>query len=119
MWLREASCNFYRWTVEILFGGQGKMYLHTRWGKFARDLALEPGCQLTFLYEGDGEMIVKVFDATACRRHYHTGRDLALEPGCQLTFLYEGDGKMIVKVFDATACRRHYHTGESCSNTDS
>ncbi|KAK1610518.1 hypothetical protein QYE76_034191 [Lolium multiflorum] len=29
-----------------------KMYLHTGWDKFARDLALEPGCQLTFLYEG-------------------------------------------------------------------
>ncbi|KAK1610154.1 hypothetical protein QYE76_033827 [Lolium multiflorum] len=35
------------------------MYLHTGWDRFARDLALEPGCQLTFLYEGDGEMIVK------------------------------------------------------------
>jgi hypothetical protein len=71
--LREASCNFCRWAVEVLFDGQGKMYLHTGWGKFARDLALEPGCQLTFLYEGDGEMVVKVFDDTACRRHYHTG----------------------------------------------
>ncbi|KAK1610132.1 hypothetical protein QYE76_033805 [Lolium multiflorum] len=50
----------------------GKMYLHTGWDKFARDLDLEPGCQLTFLYEGDGEMIVKAFDDTACRRHYHT-----------------------------------------------
>ncbi|KAK1664784.1 hypothetical protein QYE76_052943 [Lolium multiflorum] len=48
------------------------MYLHTGWGKFACDLALEPGCQLTFLYEGDGEMVVKVFDDMACRRHYHT-----------------------------------------------
>ncbi|KAK1644636.1 hypothetical protein QYE76_062441 [Lolium multiflorum] len=48
------------------------MYLHTGWDKFARDLALEPGCQLTFLYEGDGEMIIKVFDDTACHKHYHT-----------------------------------------------
>jgi hypothetical protein len=71
--LREASYNFCRWNVEVLFDGQGKMYLHTGWDKFARDLELEPGCQLTFLYEGDGEMIVKVFDDTACRRHYHTG----------------------------------------------
>ncbi|XP_071681417.1 B3 domain-containing protein Os03g0212300-like [Lolium perenne] len=72
--LREASCNFCRWPVEVLFDGQGKMYLHTGWDKFARDLHLEPGCQLTFLYEGDGEMIVKVFDDTACRVHYpHTG----------------------------------------------
>jgi hypothetical protein len=42
------------------------------WDKFARALALEPGCQLSFLYEGGGEMIVKVFADTACRRHYHT-----------------------------------------------
>jgi hypothetical protein len=41
------------------------MYLHTGWDKFARDLALELGCQLTFLYEGDDEMIVKVFDDTS------------------------------------------------------
>jgi hypothetical protein len=26
----------------------------------------------TFLWEGDDEMIVKVFDKTSCRRHYHT-----------------------------------------------
>jgi hypothetical protein len=71
--LREASCNFCRWTVEVLFDGQGRMYLHTGWDKFAHDLALEPGCQLTFLYEGDDEMIDKVFDNTTCRRHYHTG----------------------------------------------
>ncbi|KAK1670379.1 hypothetical protein QYE76_058538 [Lolium multiflorum] len=72
--LREAGCNFCRWSVEVLFDGQGKMYLHTGWDKFARDLHLEPGCQLTFLYEGDGEMIVKVFDDTTCRVHYpHTG----------------------------------------------
>jgi hypothetical protein len=27
--LREASCNFCRWPVEVLFDEQGKMYLHT------------------------------------------------------------------------------------------
>ncbi|KAK1618007.1 hypothetical protein QYE76_023524 [Lolium multiflorum] len=58
--LWEASCNFCGWPVEVLFDGQGKMYLHMGWDKFARDLALEPGCQLTFLYEEDGEMIVKL-----------------------------------------------------------
>jgi hypothetical protein len=40
--------------------------------KFARDLDLEPGYQLTFLYEGNGEMVGKVFDDTSCCRHYHT-----------------------------------------------
>ncbi|KAK1644539.1 hypothetical protein QYE76_062344 [Lolium multiflorum] len=69
--LREACCNFCRWRVEVLFDGQGKMYLHTGWDKFARYLDLEPGCLLTFLYEGNGDMVVKVFDGTSCRRHYH------------------------------------------------
>jgi hypothetical protein len=49
------------------------MYLHTGWGKFARDLDLEAGCQLTFLYEGDNEMSVEVFDDISYRGHYHTG----------------------------------------------
>jgi hypothetical protein len=48
------------------------MYLHTRWDKFARIHNLEAGCLLTFLYKGDDEMIVKVFDKISCRRHYHT-----------------------------------------------
>jgi hypothetical protein len=48
-------------------------YLHTGWDKFARSHNLVAGCLLTFLYEGDDEMIVKVFDKTSCRRHYHTG----------------------------------------------
>ncbi|KAK1680899.1 hypothetical protein QYE76_041747 [Lolium multiflorum] len=48
--LQEASCNFCRWHVKVLFDGQGKMYLHTGRDKFAHDLALEPGCLLTFLY---------------------------------------------------------------------
>jgi hypothetical protein len=36
-----------------LFDAQGKMYLHTGCDKFTRYLALEPGCRLTFVYEGD------------------------------------------------------------------
>ena len=72
MRLWEASCGSCRWPVEVLFDGQGKMYLHTGWEKFARAHNLAAGCLLTFLYEGDGEMAVKVFDETACRRHYHT-----------------------------------------------
>jgi hypothetical protein len=55
-----------------LFDVQGKVYMHTGWDKFARAHNLEVGCLLIFLYEGDGEMIVKVFDKTSCPRHYHT-----------------------------------------------
>jgi hypothetical protein len=54
-----------------LFDEQGKMYLHT-WDKFARAHNLEAGCLLTFLYEGNSEMIVKVFDKISCHSHYHT-----------------------------------------------
>jgi hypothetical protein len=55
-----------------LFYGQGKIYLHTGWDKFAHAHNLKEGCLLTFLYEGDDEMIVKVFDKISCCRHYHT-----------------------------------------------
>jgi hypothetical protein len=39
--------------------------------KSTRAHNLEVGCVLTFLYEDVGEMIVKLFDKTSCRRHYH------------------------------------------------
>jgi hypothetical protein len=70
--LREAMCDCCRWPAEVLFDGQGKMYLRTRWDKFARVRNREDDCLLTFLYEGDDEMIVKVFDNISCRRQYHT-----------------------------------------------
>jgi hypothetical protein len=34
---READCDFCRCTLEVLFDGEGKMYLHTGWNKFARN----------------------------------------------------------------------------------
>ena len=70
--LREADCGFCRWPVDVPFDGRGKMYLHTGWEEFARVHNLQAGCVLTFCYEGDEEMSVKVFDDTSCRRHYHT-----------------------------------------------
>jgi hypothetical protein len=48
------------------------MYLHNEWNKFAPVHNLEDGYLLTFLYEGDNEMIVKVFAKISCRTHYHT-----------------------------------------------
>jgi hypothetical protein len=48
------------------------MYLHTGWEKFVRVHNLQAGCVLTFRYEGDDEMSVKVFDDTSYCRHYHT-----------------------------------------------
>jgi hypothetical protein len=57
--------------VDVLFDGRNKMYLHTGWEKFARSHDLQAGCMLTFCYEGDDEMSVKVFDDTCYRRHYY------------------------------------------------
>ncbi|XP_051229253.1 B3 domain-containing protein Os03g0212300-like [Lolium perenne] len=69
--LREAGCGFCRWPVDVLFDRLGKMYLHTGWEKFARFHGLQVGCVLTFSYQDDEKMSVKVFDDTSCRRHYH------------------------------------------------
>src|SRR4051794_34567273 len=72
-WLREASCGDCFWHVDVLSDGQGAMYPHTGWEKFARTHNLAHDCILNFTYEGDGEMAVKVFDEMACRRQYHFG----------------------------------------------
>jgi hypothetical protein len=61
MHLREASCGFCWWPVKVLFNRQGQMFLHTGWEKFARAHNLEVGCLLNFVFEGDGELSVKVF----------------------------------------------------------
>jgi hypothetical protein len=47
------------------------MYLDTSFDKFARDHNLEVRWLLHYLYEGDGDMSVRVFDDSSCRRHYH------------------------------------------------
>jgi hypothetical protein len=58
--------------MEILFGGEGNMYLHTCFKKFVRAHDLEVGYLVNFLYEGDGEMNVKVFENESCHIHYHS-----------------------------------------------
>jgi hypothetical protein len=59
--------------VEVLFDGQGKIYLDTGFDKFTRDHSVEVGCLLHFIYEGEGKenMSFRVFDESSCRRHYH------------------------------------------------
>jgi hypothetical protein len=69
--LWEASCGFCRWPIEVLFNGEGRMFLHTGWEKFARAHNLEVACLVNFKWEGDNELRVKVFDDTSCSRHYH------------------------------------------------
>ena len=74
VYLREASCGFCRWTVEVWFDGQGKIFLSSGWEDFAREHNIEVGCLVQFSYEGDGNMVVKVFDdgdSESCRVHHH------------------------------------------------
>jgi hypothetical protein len=54
--------------VEVLFDGQGKIYLDTGFDKFTRDHSVEVGCLLHFIYEGEGKenMSFRVFDESSC-----------------------------------------------------
>ncbi|KAK1605366.1 hypothetical protein QYE76_029039 [Lolium multiflorum] len=71
MHLREASCGYYRWIIDVIYDARSKMYLNIGWEKFARHHSLEAGFILLFSYFGDRDMSVKVFDETRCRRDYH------------------------------------------------
>jgi hypothetical protein len=46
--LREASCCVCRWFVEVLFDGEGHMFLHNGWEKFAHAHSLEVGYMVGF-----------------------------------------------------------------------
>ena len=80
MYLREASCGVCRWSVEIWFDEEGKMFLHNGWEEFAREHKVEVGCLVHFFYEGDWNMIVNLFDDESCCVHYH-GDDSGGESG--------------------------------------
>jgi hypothetical protein len=61
--LREVSYGSCRWPVEVLFDGQGKMYVDAGFEKFAAPTSRRSDrCLLHCLYEGDGDMCVTVFD---------------------------------------------------------
>jgi hypothetical protein len=55
----------------VSFDGEGHMFVHTSWEKFARANNLEVGCLLNIKYEGNNKLGLKVFDATCFRMHYH------------------------------------------------
>ena len=71
VYLREASCGLCRWAVEMWFDGQGGMFLSTGWEVFAREHNVDVGCLVHFFYEGNDNIIVKIFDDECCRVHYH------------------------------------------------
>ena len=74
MKLREAGGGRLLWDVEVVFDGEGHMYLGRGWDQFAREYDVQHGHFLVFSYDGDAVLAVKVFDGTMCRRHYkHDG----------------------------------------------
>ncbi|KAK1607505.1 hypothetical protein QYE76_031178 [Lolium multiflorum] len=68
----RADCGPRLWTVEVLFDGQGRMYLDKGWEKFAIAHGVDFGWFVHFKYEGDDVLTVKVFDGTMCRRYYYS-----------------------------------------------
>jgi hypothetical protein len=58
--------------VEVLFEGQGRMYLDKGWENFAIAHDVDFGYILHFEYEGDDVLTVKVFDITMYRKYYYT-----------------------------------------------
>ncbi|KAK1648477.1 hypothetical protein QYE76_066282 [Lolium multiflorum] len=72
VYMRAADCGPRLWTVEVLFDGQGRMYLDKGWEKFAIAHGVDFGCYVHFKYEGDDVLTVKVFDGTMCRRYYYS-----------------------------------------------
>jgi acyl transferase domain-containing protein len=75
MYLRAADCSPHVSFMEVLFDGEGQMYLNKGWEKFACAHSVKIGSFLHFKYEVDDELTVKVFDGTMCRRYYHTDSD--------------------------------------------
>ncbi|KAK1626380.1 hypothetical protein QYE76_000695 [Lolium multiflorum] len=72
VYLRAADCGPRLWTVEVLFDGQGRMYLDKGWEKFAIAHGVDLGGRRHIKNEGDDVLTVKVFDGTMCRRYYYS-----------------------------------------------
>ncbi|XP_051182593.1 B3 domain-containing protein Os03g0212300 [Lolium perenne] len=110
--LREASGGRYLWDVEVLFDGEGRMYLDRGWERFARAHDLGLGNFLVFSYDGDGVLTVKVFDGSMCCRHYHdddeetTGGGISSD-SCSKNSMYSVSNDM-----DESARKNSSSTGE-------
>ncbi|KAM0883941.1 hypothetical protein ACQ4PT_031310 [Festuca glaucescens] len=76
--LREAGGGRRRWDVEVVFDGEGHMYLGRGLDQFAREYEVQRGHLLVFSYDGDAVLTVKVFDGTMCRRHYKHDDDASM-----------------------------------------
>jgi hypothetical protein len=58
------------------------MYLDAGFKEFARAHSLEVRCLVHCLYEGGGDMSMRVFNDPSCRMHYH--RVMTTRGSCRL-----------------------------------
>ncbi|KAK1642060.1 hypothetical protein QYE76_059865 [Lolium multiflorum] len=58
------------WLAEVMFDGEGHMFLHNGWRCFTRSHAIEARHFVISKCDGHDEFSVKVFDETMCRCHY-------------------------------------------------
>jgi hypothetical protein len=63
------------WPADVMFDGEGQMFLHNGWRRFARSHAIDVGHFDVFKYDGHRDFSVKVFDEIMCCRHYHSDED--------------------------------------------
>ncbi|KAK1647912.1 hypothetical protein QYE76_065717 [Lolium multiflorum] len=75
--LKETSAAKKRNTdLAFLIGGNdANMDEETRAWRFTRSHDIDAGHFVGFKYDGHSDFIVKVFDGTMCRRHYHSDKD--------------------------------------------
>uniref|UniRef100_A0ACD5XHU5 Uncharacterized protein n=1 Tax=Avena sativa TaxID=4498 RepID=A0ACD5XHU5_AVESA len=88
--LREAGDGRRLWDVEVVFDGDGHMYLGRGWDRFAREYVLQLGHFLVFTCDGDDAVLtVKVFDGSMCRRHYRYASTTPAPPPSRLVTVKE------------------------------
>jgi hypothetical protein len=71
--LRVSGGTTDLWLAEVMFDGEGKMFLHVG-GALPARTTLRLGI-VVFKYDGHNNFIFKVFDGTMCHRHYHSDED--------------------------------------------
>nr|XP_051221444.1 B3 domain-containing protein Os03g0212300-like [Lolium perenne] len=63
------------WPAEVMFDGEGQMFLHNAWRSFVCSHTIDVRYFVVFKYDGHDDFNVKVFDETMCRRHYHSNEN--------------------------------------------
>ena len=65
--LWEASHPDDDWKVELILDDDGRLCLGRGWMKFVDEYSVEISCFLTFKFDCEDELSVKIFDGTMCR----------------------------------------------------